>query len=623
MPQTSSAPTYTSLAHFKSSLITALPKVKAPFLVENLWEFQLNVKPSQIWPYLIDTSKMNKDLGLPPWKEITQKGELHASTVTLGRDQEWIEKPWIWQHERELQNHRVYSKGWMTEQRGVFTVHPTAHGCTVGIYFCWGFRTIFSKALFAMAAPMLKKKFAEFFKSKEALISASSNQMADLMLAKLEERKKIAADQRKDLKELFSQEGVWTEPLEKFLEYLLHEDELDLDRIHLKKVAGLLKVDIHDLFEATAILLRHGLLSLTWDVICPHCRGATASEVKLAEIQTKNNCEACEVEFSIDQEESVEIVFHLTEKLRTIPKQVYCAAEPAKKKHIKLFQNVAGRTQRKFDLNLPPGRYRLRAKKVAKLFQFEVSDDATNNQIQWDTQLGNSDKLKLRSPINLQLENSLSEETYITAEEAWWFRDHLFPGEVLSSPALREFFSKDHLNMGVKLNVGNQVLVFTDIVGSTPMYKEVGDARAFTLVQKHYTEISQLITENDGVIVKFIGDAVMASFLDMEAAFRACVQIHQKFSPERTDSPIKLRVSMHRGPVLCANLNVGLDFFGTTVNNAAKIQKWANAHQIAVLPEVWDALKGKFASAISQVEMHDDSKLGLQVQVLTVKSAGK
>lgn len=608
-----------SLAQFKSSLITPVAKVKAPFKVECLWQYSLNVKPSQIWPYLIDTSKMNKELGLPPWQEKTIKGELHASTVTLGRTQEWIEKPWIWQHEKELQNHRLYSRGWMTEQRGVFTVTPTDTGCTVGIYFCWGFRTIFSQALFSIAAPLLKKNFAKFFAQKETLIASSANNMADLMMAKFEERKKQAADKRAQLKEFYLSQGQWNETLEKFVEYLLHEDELDLDRIHLKKVSAVLKVDLHELFDATAALLKHGYLSLTWDVICPHCRGATSSEVKLAQIQAKNSCEACEVDFSLDQEESVEIVFHLTEKLRSIPKQVYCAAEPAKKKHIKLFQNVPGRTQRKFEMMLPPGRYRLRAKKINKLFPFEVSLSATNSQIQWDTQKAGAGVLQVKPSFSLELENTLNEETYITAEESWWFRDHLFPGEVLSSPSLREFFTQDHLDMGVKLNVGNQVLVFTDIVGSTPMYKEVGDAKAFTLVQRHYTEISKIITESDGVIVKFIGDAVMAAFLDMESAFHACVKIHQSFHSDRKDSPIKLRISLHRGPVLCANLNVGLDFFGTTVNNAAKIQKWANAHQIAILPDIWQALKPRFQDVIDKVETHDDAKLGLTVNVLTVK----
>ena len=212
---------------------------------------------------------------------------------------------------------------------------------------------------------------------------------------------------------------------------------------------------------------------------------------------------------------------------------------------------------------------------------------------------------------------SSPDDTSLILEEAWWFNDRLTPREVLSNSLMRTLFSEDHLATGVNLNVGNQVILFTDIVGSTPFYKSQGDAKAFKAVQEHYKEVADIITSHKGVVIKYIGDAIMAAFLDPEDALLTSVKIHEAFSEKRQDSPIKLRVSFHQGPVLCANMNVGLDYFGNTVNQAAKIQKWAGSHELAITEKDWQLL-GEKGKAIPSKQAHDE-KLDLDVRILNLK----
>ena len=578
------------LDQFKASLITPLPSSNSKYLVENLFTFKLAVTPEEIWPYLSDTSKMNKEMGFPPRLEQDIDGENHVSTKTLGRDEKWIEKPWIWVEEKELQNYRVFKQGWMTDQRGVFSVKPVTDGCEVSIYFRWGFSSFFSKILFSMIGPLLKKNFSTFLENKVNSIKSNSSK---IILPK---------------SVLIEPES----PYETVLDYLRKADELDLDRIHLKKLSVLLDLPLDLLLEITHRLVNEGYLSFTWDVVCPHCRGAKVESNSLSSLDNMNECESCEVEFSLEPEESVEVVFHVTAKLRTVGKFVYCAAEPSKKKHIKLSQVVAPNEKREFSLKLTPGIYRIRCKYAKDTAYLDVNEKVGMTSVDWKGNPG--ERFSARPMFDFSFSNLSENEEMISIEEAWWFQDRLLPKEVLSHPSMRTLFNEDHLKVGVKLNIGTQVILFTDIVGSTPFYKTHGDALALKVVQAHYVEVSEIIRKHRGVVVKYIGDAVMAAFVSIESAYECSMEIHQCFNPERTDSPVKLRISFHRGPVLCANINVGLDYFGTTVNQSAKIQKWAGAHEVALLEEDWELLKEKLVN--SKSETIYDEKLELKIRVL-------
>ena len=57
----------------------------------------------------------------------------------------------------------------------------------------------------------------------------------------------------------------------------------------------------------------------------------------------------------------------------------------------------------------------------------------------------------------------------------------------------------------------------------------------------------------------------------------------------RDDCAIVLRASVNTGPCIAVNLNSGIDYFGGTVNIAAKLQACADAGQIAISPATLSA----------------------------------
>src|SRR4029079_16260766 len=83
---------------------------------------------------------------------------------------------------------------------------------------------------------------------------------------------------------------------------------------------------------------------------------------------------------------------------------------------------------------------------------------------------------------------------------------------LLSFQEFRDLFSEDYIAADVRLGVGEQTLLFTDVVGSTAFYASRAHPAAFVEIKKHFDELFAIVAANRGAVVKTIGDAVMASF---------------------------------------------------------------------------------------------------------------
>ena len=135
---------------------------------------------------------------------------------------------------------------------------------------------------------------------------------------------------------------------------------------------------------------------------------------------------------------------------------------------------------------------------------------------------------------------------------------------------------------GVALDIGTQIILFTDVVGSTEFYTTVGDVVAFLEVRKHFVKLYEAVENNSGTVVKTIGDAVMASFQSAKDAFAAAESIQSYFTPDNQETRLRLRVTIHKGPCMAINADTGIDYFGSTVNLAAKLQQISLAGQVVL-----------------------------------------
>jgi class 3 adenylate cyclase len=149
------------------------------------------------------------------------------------------------------------------------------------------------------------------------------------------------------------------------------------------------------------------------------------------------------------------------------------------------------------------------------------------------------------------------------------------PGQaLLLLPDFQRLFPQERLLPDESLEVARVALVFTDLAGSTALYAQRGDPRAYHLVRLHFEELFAVAERQGGTVVKNIGDAVMAAFQTPAAALAAALEMQaaiaglnrrERLSPAER---LILKVGLHSGPCLNVTLNDRPDYFGTTVNVA-------------------------------------------------------
>ncbi len=156
---------------------------------------------------------------------------------------------------------------------------------------------------------------------------------------------------------------------------------------------------------------------------------------------------------------------------------------------------------------------------------------------------------------------------------------------LLNNQAFRDSFALHELAPDLKLKLRNLTLLFTDLKGSTALYDREGDLAAYRLVQDHFAALKQVVRAHSGALIKTMGDAVMAAFpsgADGTAAAIAMMQAMQGLIGVRQSDQVGLKVGLHAGPALAVNAGSSLDYFGQTVNIAARVQGLADAGDICL-----------------------------------------
>src|SRR5207248_10596429 len=114
--------------------------------------------------------------------------------------------------------------------------------------------------------------------------------------------------------------------------------------------------------------------------------------------------------------------------------------------------------------------------------------------------------------------------------------------------------------------VGSLTVLFTDLRGSTRYYREVGDAPAFGRVLDHLDELRAAVVEHDGVVVKTMGDAVMAAFPRPLAGVRAALAAQRDLAaPDRPGGPFVLKAGLQHGPCIAIGQKGRLGYFSASV----------------------------------------------------------
>jgi len=172
------------------------------------------------------------------------------------------------------------------------------------------------------------------------------------------------------------------------------------------------------------------------------------------------------------------------------------------------------------------------------------------------------------------------------------FAPFLSGKQLLTTQTFRDLFRYEVIQGSEGIGVKDIALLFTDLKGSTALYDRIGDLNAFSLVQQHFERLQSVTIRHNGAIIKTIGDAVMAAFLNPADAVQAALDMRSEiatFNERQPDKELTLKIGIHKGAVIAVTLNERLDYFGQTVNIAARVQNLADADEIVVSQDVFDA----------------------------------
>jgi class 3 adenylate cyclase len=122
-------------------------------------------------------------------------------------------------------------------------------------------------------------------------------------------------------------------------------------------------------------------------------------------------------------------------------------------------------------------------------------------------------------------------------------------------------------------------------------------------------------------VVKTIGDAVMATFPTPERGLAAALRMREAIGHvgDIRSGELTVKIGLHEGPCLAVMLNDRLDYFGQTVNIAARVQGLCESRSIyATKPVVEPPQAARVLSSAGLVPIPQSTRLRGISDALTV-----
>ena len=373
---------------------------------------------------------------------------------------------------------------------------------------------------------------------------------------------------------------------------------------------------------------RLGLFDLSWNVLCPGCGGVLGAHSTLKALRPDDyHCALCACGYKASVDEQVEVSFTVSPRVRRIAahdpdslpvweyfKQIFWSSgvDFNKESFATLANEVTLDT-----LELPPGEKATMSLQLPSDFiivfepvthaahfidvQGEPTKERQQLAIMYNKVRAPTGTTTMRpGPLRLSMENQAGVRVlptvFIAAEALHHLigkrKPFLTAKRMLSNQTFRDVFKADNLNIDQRLQITSLTFLFTDLKGSTALYERVGDLAAFDLVRAHFHALLEIIASEKGAVVKTIGDAVMATFIRPEHAIVAGLRMRaamDELNKQRSSDDLILKIGIHEGPCLAVMLNERQDYFGQTVNIAARVQSLSMAQEIHITGPVLDA----------------------------------
>ena len=555
-----------------------------------------------VWPVLAKTDWVNRSIKLPAVRYVVEPqpeggSKIIAHAKFLGLPLVWQEFPFEWTEPDFYQVRRVFHGGPLAEGVVGLRLRETATGCAIEVFAHFKPRnflgTILAKNI--IGPKTLKDMRGLLRHVSEHLAGQRETVMPNLPTAPVNSVA-LANALEKLRAELFS-----AVQLEKLTGFLTRSPDVALSHIRPFTVARQWQADRWEVLRLFLHATRAGLFNLRWEVLCPNCRATrTTRRVSLAEVRHEAHCDVCNIRFDAEFDKSVELKFSVHPGVRPCDEQTFCLVGPGARPHIAAQMNLAPNERREWTLPLTTRELRVRSvqtKEPAPLPHHGVEVVCQPDKFVFQA---SDSTFFVRNPnafpVQVALESGAGDDEILTA------------AAVTNWQEFRDLFATEVISPTEQVTVGSQIVLFTDLRGSTAMYSNIGDAPAYALVRDHFKILHDVVSAHHGGVVKTIGDSVMAVFSNLSEALAAVRVMHEQLGRMNEQQKVRLQLksALHLGPCLAVNANDKLDFFGSVVNLAARLVERSQGDELVIADTTFHRLETQtFLREIQQSAVAD------------------
>jgi adenylate cyclase len=573
------------------------------------WRWSLRSDVASLWPYVSDTDRFRAVTGFPA-ATFTEEPLPEGGSRRIGRLRKygfpivWEEMPFEWIREREFSEVHNYLVGPLKYIRISTRLEARDDGGTDLTYEVWARpgNVLGYPGIPIQIGLLQHYLFGQAFRRMDAYVQASAAQPFQTT------RTPISPAGRARLREFnMALTGAGYDPVlvSRLIEHISNATDDQLFRMRPFYIATLWDADRYATLELFLRATKLGLLDLSWDMLCPECRGAKHRAQGLHDLSHGAHCPSCNIDYEVDFARSVEATFQVNSSIKKIVRHEYCVGSPQNTPHIVLQQYLAPGDKRALKLPLEVRRYRWRAPMMAgqsitprtltDMAQMsrgrallEASTDTRNQEC---AVILDESGLHLlpdeigAGAVTFTLQNDTDRPQVVLLEQTEWSDQASTAAEVTSLQTFRDLFSSEALRPGESISVESLAILFTDLKGSTALYRTVGDAPAFRRVMDHFSILREGVARHHGGLVKTIGDAIMAVFRDPADAVMAALDILdgiQEYNAGHPAAPLVLKMGIHQGACIAVTLNERLDYFGSVVNLAARLEGQSQGDDVVI-----------------------------------------
>jgi adenylate cyclase len=560
-----------------------------------------------VWALVSDSNRFNRGIGLAAatyrWERDPKTGQQVriASAKELGLDLGWIEPPYEWIEGRYIETNRIFVKGPAVDQAGSFAYLEDAEGggtkLTIGAWVTgrgW---------LAVLLGPIQRMKFRRGLnRFMDALAELLANGKDDgdesepaamrarRLLGQADHPVAVGPKTQADLTTLRDRETrLRAAPIEGTLvdhlvSHVRDRPDEEVSQMRPFELARQWHLPRRDVLRAFLYATHAGVVDLQWQINCPVCRVGASFAPDLASVNERSHCAACEIDYDTDFGQHVEAVFGANEGVRPVTTELYCASSPAFLPHV--FTQIRARKGDPIEkrIDLPLGPIHLRVRGRAGGVDVDIGQGPERLVVHVGEETLDA-HVEPSDASTIVLTSDVDEPALVLIERAGWAADAVLGSVMASFPEFLDLFATEAPARGVELRVGHIALMFTDLVGSTALYQKVGDARAFAIVEEHFRQAATIIAASNGAIVKTMGDAVMATFPTLKDAVSASIRMYEENEGLHPEHRLGVKIGAYAGPCLAVRANDRLDYFGTTVNLAARLQAQASNGELVLTAE--------------------------------------